>query len=202
MASPLLVFTLIGGLLQGTFFGPVVTDLGDTNAKGKPFLANLRQSISRRNPNGNVVTRSVTGTIARDSSGRYRQDLFFKAAPGQSLSFAIIQEAVAKVTYVLDLTNRTVIQQETLVKEQGDNSIMTGLSAQKKVIEGLTCIVYKIKARDGIEMELWFSEDLETVLFERTVSGSEEREIRLDNIRRIEPDESLFRIPADFKRKK
>lgn len=191
--------------MQGAYFGSPIVDLGDTNAKGKPFSANFEQSISQKEPNGKTVTRLVRGTIYRDSYGRYRQELLWDIAPGKSLNFAYIQEPVLKVTYLLDVTNRALVQEGLLVTVEEDKGMMNQLSRngapnQTKDIEGLTCQGFNIEAVDGFAIELWFSEALEMVLLERRVGLSEERITRLYGIRRIEPDKTLFIVPADYKR--
>lgn len=205
MNNAILMCMLIGGMMQGAYFGSPIVDLANTNAKGKPFSAKFEQSVSQREPNGNTVTRLITGNIYRDSYGRYRQEALWYIAPGKSLNLAYIQEPVVKVSYLLDLTNRALIREELLVTAEqdvrmGNQLSRSGPANQSRDIEGLTCRGFNIEGVNGFDVELWFSEALEMVLLEKRVGLTEERIARLYDIRRIEPDRNLFIVPADYKR--
>jgi hypothetical protein len=197
---------LIGGIVQGTYFGSALVDLGNTNAKGKPFHAMFEQLSFRKQPPATTPTKTIAGEIFRDSEGRYRQELSIEVGPTKLIRLAYIKESIAKVAYVLDLSNRKLIQEEPLIDDQ-DNGAASPLSGrgaadEKNNIEGFSCRVINIQGADGVSTELWFSEELEMVLFERRRSGTEERVTRLYNIVRAEPDKTLFAVPAEFKRAK
>lgn len=49
-------------------------------------------------------------------------------------------------------------------------------------------------------MEIFFSDELQIVLQERMWTETEEKNLQVYNITRIEPDSSRFIVPPNFKR--
>jgi hypothetical protein len=82
-----------------------------TPVTGAPYSATMTNQMLQTLSDGTHITQTMTGSVARDSQGRTRQDAplpsigVLSAANAPHLVF--IQDPVAQVSYTLDLTNRT-----------------------------------------------------------------------------------------------
>jgi hypothetical protein len=82
-----------------------------TPVQGAPYSATITNESVQTLVDGNRIVQTSTGTTARDSQGRTRQDTVLpaignlSAANGPHLVF--IHDPVAQVSYVLNLTERT-----------------------------------------------------------------------------------------------
>ena len=85
---------------------------------GAPYSATVSTEMVQTLSDGNHITQNSTGTIARDSQGRTRQDAPLPPAIG-NLSAAniphlvFIQDPVAQVSYTLNLTDKTAQKMPT-----------------------------------------------------------------------------------------
>jgi hypothetical protein len=92
----------IGGAFGGAASAPV---------QGAPYSASIKNESVQTLADGNRIVQSSTGTIARDSLGRTRQDTSLppignlSAADAPHLLF--IHDPVAQASYTLDLTHKT-----------------------------------------------------------------------------------------------
>lgn len=97
--------------------GPVVIRAGEFgNAstapiQGAPYSATITNESVQTLADGNRITQSSKGTIARDSQGRTRQDTSLPAIGNLSAANAphlvFIHDPVAQASYTLDLTDKT-----------------------------------------------------------------------------------------------
>lgn len=94
--------------------GPLITTSPGTAAgfiEGAPFSATITNETVFTLADGNRIVQSSTGTTARDSQGRTRQDMplppigNLSAADAPHLAF--IHDPVAQVFYTLNLTDKT-----------------------------------------------------------------------------------------------
>lgn len=82
-----------------------------TPVTGAPYSGTITNEMVQTLPDGTHITQTTTGTVARDSEGRTRQDAPLPSIGNLSAADAphlvFIQDPVAQVSYTLDLTNRT-----------------------------------------------------------------------------------------------
>ena len=189
--------------MQHTTFGPTGVFSGVT--LGAPFQADFEQSISSRLPNGKREQISLQGSIYRDAKGRRRQDMRVVGVQGVDLAFSYIHDTVANVMYVLDGVNKTGTREEYFQSKESNTGsdlavVPEALNSEISVEhrEGLECRVYRMKIPGEIEFESWFSVELREVVFEKRVTPSEEKTIRLVNIKRVEPSSERFVIPQGY----
>jgi hypothetical protein len=82
-----------------------------TPVTGAPYSATITTEMVQTLSDGTHITQTTTGTVARDSEGRTRQDAPLPSIGNLSAANAphlvFIQDPVAQVSYTLDLTNKT-----------------------------------------------------------------------------------------------
>ena len=91
--------------------------------KGAPYSATMNNESIQTLADGNRIVQTSTGTIARDSQGRTRQDAALPAIGNLSAASAphlvFIQDPVAGTSYTLNLTDKTAWKNPTLVAGKG-----------------------------------------------------------------------------------
>jgi hypothetical protein len=78
--------------------------------QGAPYSATTTNKFTQTLADGSVLTQTNTGSTARDSDGRTRQDAPMPMAEDPSVhppQLVFVQDPIAHVSYVLDLTNKT-----------------------------------------------------------------------------------------------
>jgi len=79
--------------------------------KGAPYSATMNNESIQTLADGNRIVQTTTGTIARDSQGRTRQDAALPAIGNLSAASAphlvFIQDPVAGTSYTLNMTDKT-----------------------------------------------------------------------------------------------
>jgi hypothetical protein len=79
--------------------------------QGAPYSATIKNESTQTLADGNHIKQSSTGTVARDSLGRTRQDTMLPAIGNLSAANAphivFIHDPVAKHSYTLNLTDKT-----------------------------------------------------------------------------------------------
>ena len=79
--------------------------------QGAPYSATVKNESTQTLADGNHIKQSSTGTVARDSLGRTRQDTMFPTIANLSAANAphivFIHDPVAKHSYTLNLTDKT-----------------------------------------------------------------------------------------------
>jgi len=78
--------------------------------QGAPYSATATNKFTQTLADGSVLKQTKTGSTARDSEGRTRQDAPMPLAedpPVHPPQLVLVQDPIAHVSYVLDLTNKT-----------------------------------------------------------------------------------------------
>jgi hypothetical protein len=181
--------------------------ISPAETKGKPFQAQFEQVVSQKQSDGRTARRTMTGTISRDAEGRRREESRVEVMPGLVANIAQIHNPTNNTYCVLDLESKTASR---LVFPSGSKSLEGVLifsdsphpsnreDLGQQQVEGLPCRGTRLRSGDSV-IEYWHWDDLGEVLSEKRVSKDEESTWRLFNIRRVEPDRTLFTVPADYK---
>lgn len=196
---------LIGIAMQSFYFNPPFTS--PAGVKGKPFQAQYEQNQSQKLPGGQISHQAKTGMIYRAADGRSRRETFLEVSPNMIKSEAIIHNPLVQKVYFLDTESRSVITVplgETEDEMDEHSGTLTqpqafmGDDLGQKIIEGLVCRGYRLTQTDGRIIEYWVSQDLSEILLAKSLFAEEEITLRLFDIRRNEPDNNLFTVPADY----
>ena len=78
--------------------------------EGAPYAATVTSKSTQTLEDGSLIVQSNTGSVARDSEGRTREDAPMPAVDDSSMRtphLVFVQDPVAHVSYVLNLTNKT-----------------------------------------------------------------------------------------------
>ncbi len=206
--------------IVGGFGGKVVTDA--------PFSAQVTRSSSQTLSDGTKINRTETGSMARDSAGRTRQEMTFPAigplsASGTVPHIVFIRDNAAGKGYILNENRKTVMSmplRENANREMRGNletnaRERAGANEQKeslgnKTIDGLTVegtrFTRTIPAgKIGndkpivITTEEWYSPKLQ-MMISRTHSDPRfgTTTYQLTNINLNEPPQSMFVVPEDY----
>lgn len=108
----------------------------------------------------------------------------------------------------MDLVNRSVTR--SLIPYTSEQSVPGELEQTQSIefgdgnsltanIEGLTCYGVRNQFPGGDSIEYWLSPDLKEILVEKRRNGPEEKLFRIFDIHLVEPEESLFVVPSDFR---
>lgn len=205
--------------LHGGFGGKTIT--------GAPFTATLTINRLQTLSDGNTISNKTTGTIARDSAGRTRREFTLPAigplaASGTAAQLAFITDPVAQMNYILDQNKKTAqefaIRPHNMAKppRMGNQPAPPNSNAQTteslgtKDMEGLTLQGTRItrtipagqlgNANPIVStLDRWYSPDLQLTVSEtRTDPRFGTTIYQLTNIKRQEPDASLFTVPSDY----
>jgi hypothetical protein len=206
--------------IVGAFGGKVVTNV--------PFSAQVMRETIQVLSDGTRVDRKETGSIARDSVGRTRQEITLPAigplaASGQVPHIAFIRDPAAGKSYILNENKKTAmtISHPAKANEQGrrmmkqkmnagqDSNVQTA-SLGTKTMDGLTVqgtrrirtIPVGQIGNDKpivITRDEWYSPDLQMVVSStRTDPRFGTTTYQLTNINRVDPPQSLFMVPQDY----
>lgn len=92
--------------------GPALRDAAPV--QGAPYSASITNESVQTLADGNRIVQTTTGTIARDSLGRTRQDLPLPAignvAPANAPHLVFLQDPVAQTSYTLNLNDKTAMK--------------------------------------------------------------------------------------------
>lgn len=218
-----------GGMGPGSFaFERLVGGFGGKVVTGSPFSATVTRETVQVLSNGTKVDQKETGTVARDSVGRTRQDMTLPAigplaASGQVPHLAFIRDPVAGKNYILNEDKKTALTVTRRAGANGQNreGMREGMRENRnanvqttslgtKVIDGLTVqgTQYTRTIPAGqignsapivITREEWYSTDLQMVVSStRTDPRFGTTTYQLTNINRGEPTQSLFTVPSDY----
>src|SRR5215470_7725254 len=90
---------------------------------GAPYSATMTTEMVQTLSDGTHITQTTTGTVARDSEGRTRQDAplpsFGNLSAANAPHIVFIQDPVAQVSYTLDLTNKTAQKMSAMPPQSG-----------------------------------------------------------------------------------
>jgi len=198
---------------------------GDKIVKGAPFSAEAISEHTQTLSDGSRLTSRSTARIHRNSEGfNYRDQEFnplgLLAAPGDATSAAnmrviFISDPVARVYYRINPKFRVAfkIPFEDLPPAPGTgaNPAAVTESLGKKMIEGIeaegtrsviTIPVGRLGNDRPLEIvsERWLSPELQIVVESKhSDPRMGENTYRLTNIKRREPDASLFTVPSGYR---
>jgi hypothetical protein len=86
----------------------------DAPVQGAPYTATITNESVQTLADGNRIVQTSTGTTARDSQGRRRQDAPLPSignmTPANAPHLVFIQDPVAQVSYTLNLTDKTAMK--------------------------------------------------------------------------------------------
>jgi hypothetical protein len=125
----------VGAMVSGGFdgaSGPVL---------GAPYSATITNESIQTLADGNRLVQTSTGTTARDSQGRTRQDTVLPPIGNLSAANAphlvFIHDPVAQASYTLNLTERTAQKMPTLPPLGGISTPgVAGATVSMRVVEG------------------------------------------------------------------
>lgn len=254
MAAPNVIFrtqALGDGKMSTGFFAVAE---GGKPIIGMPYSATATTESTQVLGDGNRIVNKSSAQMARDGQGRTRREESMQNLGPVTMNgprMAFIQDPVAKVSYVLDLTGQTAdvikISDMATVTAMRTTKPMTGnitsIDVQKRVIvagpaqgaeqriwvdtandaaqaktESLGTQVIEGVSAEGtrvtrtipagqignerpieITSEVWTSPELQMVILsKRSDPRVGETVYRVSDIRRAEPDPSLFQVPSGF----
>ncbi len=124
----------VGAVASGGFdraSGPVL---------GAPYSATITNESIQTLADGNRLVQTSTGTTARDSQGRTRQDTVLPPIGNLSAANAphliFIHDPVAQTSYTLNLTEKTAQKMPVLPPPSGSTAGVAGATVSMRVVEG------------------------------------------------------------------
>jgi hypothetical protein len=107
---------------------------------GAPYSATIANESVQTLADGNRIVQTSTGTTARDSQGRTRQDTVLPPIGNLSAANAphliFIHDAVAQTSYTLNLTEKTAQKMPALPPLAGGTAGAAGTTVTMRVVEG------------------------------------------------------------------
>ena len=219
----------MGSMGPGSFaFERIVEGFGGKVVTGAPFSATVTRETVQMLSDGTKVDQKASGTVARDSVGRTRQEMTLSnigplAASGQEAQIAFIRDPAAGKNYILNESKKTVLTMnrpagmngdeqwmEKGKENHGENANVQTTSLGTKTIDGLTVegtqTTRTIPAgRIGNDKPIvitrveWYSQDLQMVVSSsRTDPRFGTTTYELTNINRSEPAQSMFTVPDGY----
>lgn len=214
---------------RGAGFGPM-GGMGLGHGKvvtGAPYSADVSNQMTQTLADGNTISRSNTGHVARDSQGRtYSQETFAGGFLGSTapVTVTFIVDPVTGYAYALHSDKKTAVRRAIRQPQDGfdplrrphdradrptpPDVVTTDLGMQN--INGVqatgksTTRTVPAGAMGNSQPlvstnETWYSPDLQTfVLAKRNDPRMGQSTFTLTNIQRNEPTASLFQVPADY----
>jgi len=200
-------------------FGVAAIEMGldFKSIKNRPFRAEMVVETERKLADGNSLHKKKTEVFYRDQKGRVREEQT-EESPNQTIALSDpqtgtlhflmpnmrmgfrmkIQAAIANVPHTTPWTPQPEQQSTTQVI---GNQVIEGMQCEGrldtiKVPVGAAGNAYPMEIRT----ERWFSAELQiNLLVKHTDPRNGETMIRLVNISREEPPETLFEVPADYR---
>ena len=88
--------------------------MSGSSVQGAPYSATITNESVQTLADGNRIVQSSTGTTARDSMGRTRQDAplppIGNMSPADAPHIVFLQDPVAQLSYTLNLTDKTAVK--------------------------------------------------------------------------------------------
>ena len=217
------------GMVGAGPFGPGPFGFGH-RAKvvtGAPYSADVSNQSVQTLADGNTITRSTTGHVARDSQGRtYSQETITGGPFAQNgpVTIISISDPVAGYTYQLNSSTKTAVRRvlktppasaaqngkgngqfgfhdsaNVTTNDLGTQTI-SGVSAQGKSTTHTIPAGAVGNAQPIVSTnEIWYSPDLQiAVLAKRNDARMGQSTYTVTNIARTEPSASLFQVPSDY----
>ena len=194
---------------------------------GLPYTADVTNSVVQTLADGNTISRTTAGHVARDGQGRTYMKEDISGGPwaqkaGTTMTF--ISDPVAGYAYVLDANRKVAVRREfkprngdrswtrpdgagpfssdakdRLESDLGSQQI-SGVAATGKSITRTIPAGAMGNAQPIVaKSEIWTSPDLQVVvLSKRNDPRMGVSTYSLNNIQRVEPNAALFQIPSDY----
>ena len=194
---------------------------GGSVVKGRPYSAEAVTENVQMLRDGTRLASKATARLYRDSEGRTRRDQEFSAvgpfAADEPVRMIFISDPVARVSYRLDPRARTAIKMPFASGSPPADSRPPASAARKieplgkRMIEGveaegmrstITLPAGQVGNDRPLEIvsERWYSRELAIFVMSRHSDPRlGENTYQVTNLKREEPDPSLFRVPADYK---
>ncbi len=203
---------------MGMPFGKVVT--------GAPYSADVNTASSQTLADGNTISRTNTGHVARDSQGRTYFQQNISGGPWAqkgSTTITFLSDPVSGYTYILNANTKVAMRRafkprtgehappippdgmtppdakERVETDLGQQTI-SGLNASGKSITRTIPAGAMGNSQPIIEKsEIWTSPDLQVVVLSKhSDPRSGQSTYTLNNIQRSEPNAALFQVPSDY----
>jgi hypothetical protein len=164
------------------------------------------------------------GKLYVDKFGREREETYIIDNSEWKLIFIDIWDTVDLKAYLLNVEDKTILDQETLDMNIFEHKLDVGIpdvltfaiprhslyrgeDLGTKQIENLSCRGSRINFRGSKnipngEIECWYSDTISYLVFVKARYGEAEIVFRLSNIRLVEPNKELFVVPPDYKQAK
>lgn len=194
---------------------------------GAPYSADINNQMSQTLADGNTISRSNSGHVARDSQGRtYSQETFTGGFMGSTspMTVTFIIDPVAGYAYVLNSEKKTATRRAIkqprngfdpssrphdradrptppdVVKTDLGTQNINGVSANGKSTTRTIPAGTMGNSQPLVSTnEVWYSPDLQTfVLSKHSDPRMGQSTFSLTNIQRAEPPASLFQVPSDY----
>lgn len=219
----------LGAMGPGSFaFERIVGGFGGRVVTGAPFTATVTRETVQMLSNGTKVDQKASGTVARDSVGRTRQEMTLSnigplAASGEGAQIAFIRDPAAGKNYILNENRKTVMTLNRPARtneegqwlgrgkeNRGENANVQTTSLGTKTMDGLTVegtqTTRTIPAGQiGNDKPIvitrveWYSQDLQMVVSStRTDPRFGTTTYELTNVNRSEPPQSMFTVPDGY----
>ncbi len=203
---------------MGMPFGKVVT--------GAPYSADVNTSSTQTLADGNTISRSNTGHVARDSQGRTYFQQNISGGPWAqkgSTTITFLSDPVSGYTYILNANTKVAMRRafkprtgehapplppDGLARPDAKDRVETDLGQQ--TVNGLSVTGKSItrtipagtigNSQPIVEKsEIWTSPDLQVVVLSKhSDPRSGQSTYTLNNIQRSEPNAAVFQVPSDY----
>ncbi len=194
---------------------------GDKLVKGQPFSAEILIEDTRRLFDGSTVTKQVRGATFRDGEGRTRREQPLEMVGGINVvgsdnkpqMLVFINDFVNNAQIFLDVNNKVARKSALtsgLAPEPGQPRDAKTESLGTKMIEGVsvegTRVTFDIPVGQigndkpiQVVSERWYSPELQVLVMSKHLDPiAGEHVFKLVNIKRSEPSNDLFGVPAGY----
>ncbi len=203
---------------MGMPFGKIV--------KGAPYSADVNTSSTQTLADGNTISRTTTGHVARDNQGRTYFQQNISGGPWAekgSPAITFLADPVAGYTYILNANTKIAMRRifkprtgghappapsdgtaapDSKGRAEADlgQQVINGLSATGKTITRTLPAGTIGNSQPIVEKsEIWTSPDLQVVVLSKhSDPRSGQSTYTLNNIQRGEPNAALFQVPSDY----
>ncbi len=224
MAKPLVPLSLAAFILVAPLAAAAQarllfsSDFPSISTPGAPFQGKLVGSFEQTQPDGTVMERDMTGSIARDSSGRIRIEeqqgdspitvevldpvkgtsLRWTGASTAAISSIPLPRQPWHVTFPSSTLDASI--QDTLKRRSPEGTTTEDLGG--KTLAGLVTAGTRtttVESTGKLVREIWFSEELKIAVTDTfTEPRGQQNTIEIRDITRAEPDAALFDLPRGY----
>ena len=213
---------------MGGMMGPMGGPGGFGHGKlvtGAPYSGTVTNTVVQQLPDGNSIQRTITGQVARDSSGRtYEQQTITGGPLAQNgpVTITFISDPTTGYAYVLNASTKTAVRHQIKTNQSNSSTSgrpprppknganvaetdlpadsSSGVTAQGKSITDTIPAGTIGNAQPIVSThQTWYSSDLQIVVKAiRNDPRFGQSTYALTNIVQKEPDPGLFQVPAGY----